>query len=41
MMKPRDLYLRRYDDLMVGINEYLSVLPSEQSSDKVGDMEIN
>ena len=33
--------MRRYDDRMIDLNEYLALLPGAKASDKCFDMELN
>ena len=39
--KPRELKVRRYDDCMIDLNEYLALLPGAKASDKISEMELN
>ena len=37
----RNLKTRRYADSMIELNKYLSVFPGENSSEKIGEIELN
>ena len=37
MRSPHKSNVRRYTDLMIDMNKYLSYLPIEKASDKIGD----
>ena len=39
--KPQELKVRRYDDRMIELNEYLALLPGAKASDKFFEMELN
>ena len=41
MSNPNELIVRRYSDCMIDLNEYLAVFPGANSSDKIGETELN
>ena len=41
MRKPHGLNLRRYDDRLVDLTEYLSTFPGENASKKIAETKLN